>query len=201
MVDLFPDLQKFSNCNGHPEGNKVVILKEFEFSSIKFLVIGDEKGCSTYNYYSKIVKVMPDNYLKLVEANCGFGAQEKIFESPNKKYLLLNNGCHSGACYHTIGFSVYDIALDKIIFTNLIDNDGRNYYLNGGDILSGLKYDWQTTENIIWTIDSKVKYDETLLLKGACVSVKDGETLNNATPSFIDKKTNLIFDPELLLTT
>ena len=195
ITDLYPDLQNFNNCNS--QDNKVIILKEFDFSTIKFLVIGNEKGCSTYNYYTNIVKVMPDKSLKVVEKGCGNSSQEKILESPNKKYLLLNNGCHSGACYHTNGFSVYDIVNDKIIFTNLIDNDGRNHYKDSNNLSKGLVYDWQTTENISWTTDSKVNYDETLLLEGACRSVKDGETLDSATPSLVSKKTNLSFDPEL----
>ena len=195
FADFYPDLQNFNSCNS--QDNKVIILKEFDFSTIKFLVIGNEKGCSTYNYYTNIVKAMPDKSLKVVEQGCGNSSQEKIFESPNKKYLLLNNGCHSGACYHTNGFSVYDIAMDKIIFTNLIDRDGRNHYKDSNNISKGLVYDWQTTENISWTTDSKVNYDETLLLEGACRSVKDGETLDSATPSLVSKKTNLSFDPEL----
>ena len=79
---LYPDLQKFNNC----ASSNLVIKQEYEFSKIKFLLVGTEQMCSSYNWYTQILKVMPDNSLKLVEASCGSAAQEKIYESPQKKY-------------------------------------------------------------------------------------------------------------------
>jgi hypothetical protein len=188
LAALYPDLESFNDCRS----GKLKIDKEFAFSSIKFIMVANEGSCSMYNYYSKILKVLPNNKLKLVEASCGSARQEDIKESPNKKYLLLNNGCHSGACYHTNGISIYDIAKDKIIFTNLIDLDGRN-----PEGLGISKFDWQTTENIKWLDNSSIQYDETLLLAGACASTKD-TSLNSVAAKFINKKEGIIVDLSLL---
>ncbi len=52
ITTAYPDLEGFNNCVSG--SGKLKIDREFEFSSVKLIMAGNEKPCSIYNYYSKL---------------------------------------------------------------------------------------------------------------------------------------------------
>ena len=143
---------KYDQCQD--PNNPIEVSKEHisEKYNIKFILLTNKKVCGMYYFSSNVVSVTKSGKIILISAGLGGFDQEMSF-SPSGEYLMIVDGAHSGAAYHTSGVKIFNIKKNKVVYTNLIDLDGRG----GID-----KYYQQTTADIKWLDDHTLKYSETL---------------------------------------
>lgn len=131
------ELEKYKPCDLDTNGEKSRFTPKIEQEFIsqkykkKFLVFG--ALCGIYTMPSNLISVSAGGKLEKVHEGGG-GFIQEIDKLSNEDYLIIKDGEHSGACYHTFGFLVFDIAKNKVVFTSLDKG----------------KIDFQTTEEIKW---------------------------------------------------